>query len=231
MNRVAIMQPTYLPWYGYFELINRVDTFVFLDSVQFAKRSWQQRNSIKTANGSMWLTVPILSKGKKDQLIKDTLIDKDSKFISKHIKSIEINYANASFFGSEAKLLFDILRSDYKYISDLNIDLITNLCERLKIKTNFIRSSTLKHYGSKADLLASICSIVEASEYISPPGSRNYLELSNSFMKINLPVKYFEYSQPIYNQLWGDFLSNLSITDMLLNCGDETIEIIKNFKA
>ncbi len=103
-----------------------------------------------------------------------------------------------------------------------------HISSRLNIKTNFIRSSSLDHIGTKSDLLASICSILGASEYISTPGSKIYLEESESFKNINLPIKYFEYSKPIYKQLWGDFLPNLSIIDMLFNCGDETNLLIKN---
>tara|TARA_Y100001978_G_scaffold200321_1_gene216367 strand:- start:724 stop:1413 length:690 start_codon:yes stop_codon:yes gene_type:complete len=228
MKRVAIMQPTYLPWHGYFELISSVETFVFLDSVQFSKRSWQQRNLIKTPQGLAWLTVPVLSKGKRTQLIKDTLINKESNFITKHIKCIEKNYAKASFYESESKILFENMNSEYDNISDLNINLIMHISSRLNIKTNFIRSSSLDHIGTKSDLLASICSILGASEYISTPGSKIYLEESESFKNINLPIKYFEYSKPIYKQLWGDFLPNLSIIDMLFNCGDETNLLIKN---
>lgn len=230
MNRVAIMQPTYLPWHGYFELINSVETFVFLDSVQFSKRSWQQRNLIKTPQGLSWLTVPVITKGKRSQLIADTLIDKESNFIVKHIKTIEKNYARASFFENESKLLFESMSSNYENISDLNINLILNICSRLNIRTNFIKSSTLNHSGIKSDLLASICTILGASEYISTPGSKVYLEESDSFKKINLPIRYFEYSKPIYKQLWGNFLPNLSIVDMLLNCGDQTNLLIKNSK-
>ena len=160
MNKVAIMQPTYLPWIGYFSLIKKVDTFVFLDSVQFAKRSWQQRNKIKTSSGEKWLTVPVLSKGKRDQLIKDTMINNESNFCKDHIKSIEFNYCKAKYFKSESKSLFDILRSNSDYIADLNIEIIRYLSERLKIKTKFIRSRDLDCQGSRADLLASICNVL-----------------------------------------------------------------------
>jgi len=220
------MQPTYLPWIGYFSLIKHVDTFVFLDSVQFTRRSWQQRNQIKTITGSKWLTVPIFSKGKRKQLIKDTIINDESDFCKEHIKTIKFNYCKANYFESESKFLFNILRSHSNYIADLNIEIINYLCERLKIKTNFIRSRDLDCKGSKADLLASICSILDATEYISPPGSKDYLEVSDAFKDIDTNVNYFEYKHPIYEQLWGDFLPYMSIVDLLFNCGDNSINYI-----
>jgi len=227
MNKVAIMQPTYLPWSGYFGLINSVDTFVFLDSVQFAKRSWQQRNQIKSQNGPQWLTVPVLTKGKRDQLIMDAIINNEDNFRNKHIKSIESNYSKSNFFKTEAKPLFEKIKCNYKTLSLQNMELINYLCERLSIKTTLLKSSDLNYFGSKSDLLASICLEVNASEYISPPGSKIYLDFSNAFSKINIPVRYFEYSHPVYNQLWGEFIPNMSIIDMLFNCGDESINLIK----
>ena len=97
--KVAIMQSTYLPWVGYFALMKSVDVFIILDSVQFSKRSWQQRNQIKTESGAKWLTVPVISKGKKDQLIADVKIDYSSKFPESHINMIEQNYRKSPFFG------------------------------------------------------------------------------------------------------------------------------------
>tara|TARA_Y100001933_G_C18767307_1_gene466638 strand:+ start:36 stop:698 length:663 start_codon:yes stop_codon:yes gene_type:complete len=220
------MQPTYLPWIGYFSLIKNVDTFVFLDSVQFAKRSWQQRNKIKTNNGTKWLTVPVLSKGKREQLIKDTIIYNESNFCKDHIKSIEFNYCKAKYFKPESNSLFNILRSNSDYIADLNIEIIRYLSQRLRIKTKFIRSRDLDCKGSKADLLASICSILHATEYISPPGSKDYLEVSDAFKKLDILVNYFEYKHPIYDQLWGDFLPYMSAIDLLFNCGDNAIKYI-----
>ena len=86
---VAIMQPTYLPWIGYLAMIDRVDQFIYLDSVQFARRSWQQRNRIKTANGELMLTIPVSSKGRRDQLISETSVLWTSGFAPKHVRAIE----------------------------------------------------------------------------------------------------------------------------------------------
>ena len=227
MNSVAIMQPTYLPWSGYFGLIDNVDIFVLLDNVQFAKRSWQQRNQIKTPNGSAWLTVPVASRGKREQTIQNVLIQKDNNFSHKHKKSLEINYSKSKYFNSESQEIFRLINSDEQYLSELNINLIKYFCERLKIKTKIIRAKDLPSKGSKADLLCSICQELNADNYISPPGSKDYLKESDSFEKAKIALNYFSYKHPIYNQLWGEFIPYMSIIDMLFNCGEESIDLIK----
>jgi len=122
MTRIAIMQPTYIPWVGYFSLINKVDVFIFLDSVQFAKRSWQQRNKIKTANESIWLTVPVLSKGKQSQFINEVEIDLTRDFSEKHIASLESNYHKAPYFLKYSPDFFLF----YKKIINILLTLLLN---------------------------------------------------------------------------------------------------------
>ena len=226
------MQPTYLPWAGYFGLISSVDIFVILDSVQFSKRSWQQRNKIKTQEGPIWLTVPVITKGKRDQKIYETKINKENCFQEKHIKSLEFNYKKSDFYMDESDQLFSYIRRDTENLADLNIEIIKYLCERFYLKTEILRSSDLRINGKKSDLLCSICKEVNAKKYISPPGSKIYLEQSIEFKEANIPIIYFEYDHPTYNQLWGDFIPYMSVVDMLFNCGQETINIItKNIKA
>ena len=133
--KVAIMQPTYIPWIGYFALMESVDVFIILDSVQFSKRSWQQRNQIKTESGAKWLTVPVISKGKKDQLISDVKIDYSNKFPESHINMIKQNYIKSKFFSNYSEELFNILRKKHKNLSSLSIDFILLIRDLLNIKT------------------------------------------------------------------------------------------------
>ena len=228
MTNVAIMQPTYLPWSGYFGLIESVDIFVILDNVQFAKRSWQQRNQIKTPTGAVWLSVPVFSKGKREQTIQVTRINKDDDFSIRHKRSIELNYKKSKFFAKEYEDIFKLINSNELYLSELNIKLIKYFCKRLKIKTQIIRSKDINLTGKKAELLCSICKELNADNYISPPGSRDYLEASNSFRDANINVNYYLFQHPIYSQLWGKFLPYMSVIDMIFNCGDESINLIKN---
>ncbi|NCY20341.1 hypothetical protein EBX31_00100 [bacterium] len=225
--RVAIMQPTYLPWAGYFGLMQAVDLFIFLDSVQFAKRSWQQRNQIKTPQGPLWLTIPVLSKGKQEQTIREVVINQDSDFPSHHRKAIELNYKKARFFDAYEKKLFDQLQRPASHMVEITLGLIYEIKSTLGIETKTALSSELKAQGAKAELLASLCQAVGATEYISPPGSREYLKDSKAFQKNGLNVSYFDFRHPEYPQLFGEFLPYMSCIDLLFNCGSDSPEIIK----
>ena len=151
--RVAIMQPTYLPWSGYFGLFNYVDFFVFLDSVQFERRSWQQRNKIKSSSGSFFLSIPVISKGLREQKIKDIKIDKESKFFEKHIKSITQNYKRTLYFEEYSNEIFHKILNNNGNLCDLNIQLILTINNFLGIKTETCRSSQLKITGKMNSFL------------------------------------------------------------------------------
>jgi len=224
---VAIMQPTYLPWSGYFGLMQSVDVFVLLDSVQFARRSWQQRNQIKTATGAQWLSVPVQSKGKRDQLICEVELDKSSGFAAAHRRSIETCYAKTQYFKQYADSLLPLLDNCSPLLADLSIGLILQLKAQLAIPTRVMRSSELDGSGAKADLLASLCSQIGATAYVSPPGSKEYLNDSDAFEKIGVLVQYFEFKHPEYPQPFGEFLPNMSIIDMLFNCGERSSALIQ----
>lgn len=228
MTRVAIMQPTYLPWSGYFGLMQAVDVFVFLDSVQFARRSWQQRNQIKTARGAQWLTVPVTSKGKREQLISEVEVDGSSNFSATHRKTIEANYAKAACFLEFGPGLLDRIERPHTLLADLNIDIIEYCRSLLGIETPLLRSSEMKGSGAKADLLASLCKEVGATEYVSVLGSKDYLDESSAFADIGVPVRYFNYHHPEHPQLFGDFLPYMSVIDMLFNCGAHSAGLIRN---
>jgi len=226
MTTVAIMQPTYLPWLGYFALAAQVDIFVFLDSVQFVRRSWQQRNRIKMVQGSQWLTVRVLSKGSRDQLISEVAIDSSSDFAQKHIGSIRHAYGRAKCFEPYHKRLFEVLRQNHALLSDLNVDLITDLARTLDLDCRFLRSSSLGILGTKDHLLANICDHLSADRYVSTPGSEVYLSQSTAFENKGIEVVYGEYEHPRYPQCHGTFMPSLSIVDLLFNAGDESKTIL-----
>lgn len=227
MKRVAIMQPTYLPWLGYFGLMKSVDLFILLDSVQFARRSWQQRNQIKTANGPIWLTVPVLSKGKRDQLITEVEIDRSRDFPQSHQKTLELNYKKAPHFDAYAPRLLSLLEDHNHQLIDLTIGVIACLRDALGIATPIRRSSEFDVPGTKAELLASLCDQVGATEYISPPGSMDYLEESDAFARRGIPLRYFSFTHPEYPQRFGGFLPYMSVIDLLFNCGPDSLSMIE----
>ena len=227
MTTIAIMQPTYIPWLGYFALMDQVDTFVYLDSVQFDKRSWQQRNRIKNQNGVQLLTIPVISKGLRAQTIKEVQIDKTSNFAAKHIRSISMSYSKTPYFNEYKDDFFSILKNDYKYLSDLTINIILFIKDLLGIKCKFEKSSLMNIEGKKAGLLANICKYLSADTYISPVGSETYLEKSTEFLEKDIKIKYNDYIHPMYNQPYGNFISHLSIIDLLFNEGHNSLNIIQ----
>jgi len=229
MPSIAIMQPTFMPWIGYFALIDRVDDFIFLDNVQFDKRSWQQRNQIKTPAGPLWLTVPVQTKGQSDQKIKDVAIQYEgSDPLGRIIKSIEHNYKKAPFYAEHSPVLFSILKQNSEKLNDLNKKIIEFLCVTFGIQKQFCDASSLNPSGAKADLLADICEKRGASEYISPPGSIDYLEKTDIFIQKNITVRYHQYNHPEYRQLYGDFIPYMSALDLLFNEGPNSLSIIRS---
>jgi len=227
MTTIAIMQPTYLPWIGYFGMIDRADSFVFLDSVQFARRSWQQRNRIKTANGVQMLTVPVLKKGARDQVIAEVQIDASARFAEKHRRAIEHALGKAPYFKDHAEGLFTVLEAGHDHLVGLNIALIGWLCSAFGIEAHFTRSSEIAADGHKADLLAALCSALKGDVYLSAPGSADYIEESDAFEKAGVTVAYHHYDHPTYAQLHGAFEPYMSAIDLLFNCGPDSLAVIR----
>jgi len=227
VKTVAIMQPTYLPWLGYFSLMDQADTFVFLDSVQFNKRSWQQRNRVKSAQGIGFLTVPVLTKGRRHQKICEVKIDQTQHFPEKHLEAIETDYCKAPFFSDHWKELFEIFMQDHQYLADLNITLVKWLKARLGIDVEFARSSLMNTRGKKVALLIDICKQLGAERYLSPFGSREYIEKNNLFRENGIELCYQDYAHPQYKQLHGSFTPYLSALDLLFNEGETSLGILR----
>ncbi|MEE2526205.1 WbqC family protein [Hyphobacterium sp. HN65] len=227
-KRAAIMQPTFLPWVGYFALMEAVDLFVFLDDVQFDKRSWQQRNRIKTPNGIVWLTVPVLTKGRRDQTIADAEIQPDAKFPDAMWRTIEMNFARAPFADRYLPALHDIMAAHTSLVGELNIAIINWMAHELGIATPTIRSSQSPVSSAKADRLVDLCRAHGVTDYLSPPGSKAYLEDSDAFEKAGIALEYFEYDHPEYTQLHGAFEPYMSALDLLVNAGPEAGTILRS---
>lgn len=226
-HTVAIMQPTYLPWIGYFDLIDQSDCFVFLDSVQFNKRSWQQRNRIKGPEGVLWLTVPVLSKGRRDQRILDVVIDHTTNFQQKNINTITHLYSKAPFFGEYIDELSIVFPKSHQFLADLNIELIRWLCARIGIRTQMLKSSSISVGGKKVELLVNICKALKADRYLSAEGSRTYIEENNLFGQSGIDLRYQAYHHPQYRQLHGTFEPYLSVLDLLFNEGPSSLSVIR----
>lgn len=228
--KIAIAQPTYLPWLGYFDLLDHVDRFVLLDTVQFEKRSWQQRNRIKGPSGLQWLTVPVVSRGRRDQRIVDVEIQ-ETEFWRDHVRSVELNYRRAPFFGQYFAVWSELLRSQTSAhnLAELTIGLIRWFAEVMQIKTPILRSSELPVSGKRTELLASVCSWSGATTYLSPLGSAVYLlnEL-RILTDRGIQVAFQHYEHPEYRQLFPPFQPNACALDLLFNEGANALEIIRS---
>jgi len=227
--RVAIAQPTYLPWLGYFDLIDQVDAFVILDSVQFEKQSWQQRNRIKTPSGLQWLTVPVVFRGRLGQSIHEVEI-RDGEFWRNHLRAIELSYRRAPFFETYFQELREKLRcSAGSRLADLNVRLIEWLMSVLGIRTPPFFSSRLDQPGRRSELLANICSSLGASEYVSPIGSAGYLlQEIDAFERRSIEVFFQNYEHPHYRQMFSPFIPYASVLDLLFNEGQRALEIVRS---
>jgi len=228
--RISISQPTYLPWLGYFDLIEQADVFVFLDSVQFEKRSWQQRNRIKGPDGLTLLTVPVVVKGRSEQKIQDVELS-EPDFWDKHLRAIETNYGRAPFFESYFPGFASVVKgaSQAGKLVDLNISIIRYFHQLLGIKTPLVRSSGLEAEGRKSVLLARICKELGASEYVSALGSACYLVNEiEEFATRSINVGFQQYEHPHYRQLFPPFHPYASVLDLVLNEGTLALEIIRS---
>ncbi|WP_421787341.1 WbqC family protein [Hyphobacterium sp.] len=226
-KRAAIMQPTFLPWCGYFALMDAVDLFVFLDDVQFDKRSWQQRNRIKTPNGPLWLTVPVLTKGRREQSIADAEIQPDAKFPDSLWRTIEMNFAKAPYADRHLPFLQNIMTSGHHRLCDLNLALIDWMAGEFGITTPTVRASATPVNSAKVDRLVALCQAQGVTDYLSPPGSKAYLEASDAFDTAGIALEYFDYAHPEYTQLHGAFEPNLSALDLLVNEGPRAGDILR----
>lgn len=229
--KIAISQPTYLPWIGYFDLIDQVDTFVLLDNVQFEKQSWQQRNRIKTPTGLQWLTVPVLFRGRFGQLINEVEI-RDIEFWRRHLRAVELNYRRAPFFHDYfGELSFQIKESisPHALLADLDIRLVEWFLHVLGIQKRVLRSSQLKQPGRRAELLANICDLLGAKQYVSPLGSADYLLREMDVLLVKgIEVIFQHYEHPQYQQLFPPFCPYASILDLIFNEGERALEILRS---
>lgn len=228
--KIAIMQPTYLPWLGYFDLIDTVDMFVFLDQVQFTRRSWQQRNRVKSANGLDWLTVPVHVKGKREQTIAAAKMD-GNDFSNTHLSTLRTNYGRSPYFESTFAELVKVLRPEtpWVWLADMNIALINWMCAMLGIQTPLLRSSTLGIDGTRSVLLARICEHLGADEYLSPLGSADYLlEELSEFASRGIAVRFHHYEHPTYTQRYPPFVPYASAIDLVFNEGPNALSIIRS---
>ena len=213
--KVAISQPTYLSWVGYFEQISRADVFVFLDSVQFEKQSWQSRNRIKdNADNPIWLSVPVKKNSLQANVADIEISQIKPHWYKKHLNSIQTYLGKTPHLSEIMSLLSDVYDKKHTHLSQLNIDLITAVCEKLELDTVLLKSSDLQLTGYKSALLVNILEELNATTYLANAGSKAYLDLDNALFKSkNIEICYQDWIPPYYKQKNGSFTPYLAWVD------------------
>ncbi len=224
----VILQPSYIPWRGYFDQIRRADLFIFYDDVQYDKHGWRNRNQIKTANGKQWLTIPVHSQGVTQGItIREVQIDWRSVWPEKHLKALTSADARAPHFREYLPMLEELYSRHDGCIADFTIEATIRVARELGIgQTRFIRSSGIKGIdGRKTERLIQILRSVGADHYISGPSARDYIE-REKFDEAGIRLEYIAYDYPEYPQLYPPFDPQVSVLDLLFMTGGEALQFI-----
>jgi hypothetical protein len=227
--KVVILQPSYIPWRGYFDQIQTSDLFVFYDDVQYDKRGWRNRNRIKTSTGPLWLSIPVFNRGAQTEHIpiNDIKIVWDRPWNQEHWNSIRLAYAKAPYFSKYAEMVEEFYSRKPEMLADFTIETTISLARTIGIDhTRFLRSSEIAGVeGTKTDRLISILEKVGATHYFSGPSARDYIE-NEKFAEAGIKLDYMGYDYPEYPQLYPPFDPQVSILDTLFMMGDETLKTI-----
>jgi hypothetical protein len=231
VKTVAIVQSCYIPWKGYFDLINRADEFILYDDRQYTKNDWRNRNRIKTPRGAQWLTIPIVHSGRHGQRI-DEAEAADPRWPAKHWKAIVQNYSRARAFEEQSWRFEQLYEAvDEPRLTVINRHFIRAVCEALGIATRLTDSTEYPADGSRSERVLSLCRAAGATRYLSGPSARTYLE-EDGFTRAGIEVEYIDYSgYPEYPQLYPPFDHAVTVLDLLFNVGAEAPHYMKSFDA
>jgi len=229
MKKIAILQSNYIPWKGYFDLINMVDEFVLYDNMQYTKRDWRNRNKIQTSEGLKWLSIPVEVKGKYFQKINETKIS-DKEWGKKHWAMIKQNYSKAPYFKDYKNLFEELyLNNTEEYLSQINYKFIVAICQILEVTTKIRWSSEFKLVNGQTEKLLGICKDCQADIYLSGPAAKGYFDESLA-QKENIKVEWMDYSgYKEYHQLFEPFEHGVSILDLIFNEGSQATMYMKSF--
>ncbi|MGJ0361383.1 WbqC family protein [Aliarcobacter cryaerophilus] len=230
MKKIAILQSNYIPWKGYFDLINLVDEFILYDDMQYTRRDWRNRNKIKTPQGLQWLTIPVEIKGKFFQKINETKVS-EKDWAKKHWQTILRNYSKAKYFKDYKDIFEELyLTCDEEYLSQINYKFITTINEILEIKTKLIWSSEFELVDGQTEKLLGICKDCNADIYLSGPAAKDYFNEELAKQE-NIKVEWIDYSgYKEYEQLNPPFEHGVTILDLIFNEGQNTRSFMKSFK-
>lgn len=225
-KRIAIVQSNYLPWKGYFDLIASVDEFVLYDDFQYTRRSWRNRNRIKTPQGTKWLTVPVAASPREGTRISDVRIA-SAGWAEQHLKTLRMAYGRAPYFAEIIELIERAIGPSPVHLSELNERLIRSICAYLGIRTPIRTHRDYAAPDHRQLRLRDICIQAGASVYVSGPAAKCYLD--EALMRsAGIEVQWFDYSgYPDYSQLWGPFVHEVSVLDLLFNHGPGSADYMK----
>ncbi len=226
---ISVHQPQYIPWLGYFDKIARSDAFVFLDCVQYKEREFQNRNKIRTKDGWIWLTVPVVTKGLGRQVIRDVKIDNSFPWRKEHLGSINAWYGRSPFFDKYFAFFEETYSREWETLHDINIHIIGYISKELSMPTPVYFESKCDIKSKKTDRIIEICGKLEADIYLSGIGGKEYLE-TEKFAASGIKLTYQDFRHPAYKQQFmkdkGDFMPYMSILDLLFNEGPRAGEIL-----
>jgi hypothetical protein len=226
---VAIVQSNYIPWKGYFDLIHQVDEFILYDDMQYTRRDWRNRNKIKTAQGLVWLTVPVETKGNYYQPIKDVVVSTPQWKID-HWKTLQHTFARAPYFKAYSEFFEELyLNTHEKYLSQINYHFLSAICRLLKIDTTISWSMDYEVVEGKTERLVSLCQQAGATRYLSGPSARDYMQ-PELFAQAGIELSYMDYTgYPEYMQPFPPFEHGVTILDLIFNVGESAPQYMKSF--
>lgn len=226
--RVAIHQPQYLPWLGYLDKLDRSDVFVLLDTVQFKKNEWQNRNRIRTAQGWQYLTVPVLHEF--PQRLDQVRINNQTDWRRKHVQALETHYGKAPHYGRYASLFLELLARDWERLSLLNEAVLSALAGAFGITTPIVKASQFEAREEQTGRLVDLCKAVGADCYLAGAGGRGYMNLEG-FQAEGIAVEVQDFMSPEYAQVYRPFIAGLSAVDLLFNCGGEGFRYVRDART
>ena len=218
-------QPVYLPWLGLFHKIALADIFISFNQVQYLPKDWNNRNRIKTPNGPIWLTVPVLKSEHRQKTISDIEINNNFPWRRKHWRSIYLNYKSAPYFNKYSSFFEDIYKREWRKLTELNEHMLRWFIDILGIKVKFLDASQFQFKGKKNALVLDMCTQIKADVYIFGELGKDYADIK-SFEQHDIKVVFQKYQHPVYPQLHGEFVSHVSIIDLLFNCGERSLDIL-----
>jgi WbqC-like protein family len=222
--KVAIHQPHYLPWLGYLDKLDAADVFVLLDTVQFKKHDWQNRNRIRTKDGWQWLTVPIIDRF--PERIDQVEINGRTDWPRKHSQALRLHYGGCRFWEALGPPLGEMIQRPWRRLCDLNVAVLDLLCQQLGIRTPRVLASTLRAREESTDRLIDLTLAVGGTVYLAGSQGPAYMDVAR-FTQAGIAVEVQMYQHPEYPQRYAPFLPGLAVVDLLLNCGADSLEILR----